>query len=340
VLLVTVLVLGISWFGYRRYQATELSSTPTAQPHSQVVSRDSNEAKVWTPPHGLVQRPIWPDRAPGEPGAPEAPERVLTKHTPEAIGGETSQAVFDVSQPTLTIFPPTAPSVGTGVVVFPGGGYSAVVMTLEGTEICDWLAAKGITCILVKYRVPESGHHWDKNCNCGVTPKVPKALQDAQRAVKIVRSEAAKHGIDPQRIGVMGFSAGGYLAVQLSNIAEPAYVPRDAIDKTSSRPDFAIVFFPGHICRPGRVMDPGLRVTKQTPPTFLAQAWDDPVDDVCNSLLYARALMDAGVPAEVHLFAKGGHAFGLRKSNRSIALWPSQLEAWMSELGVLRPKPS
>ncbi len=133
----------------------------------------------------------------------------------------------------------------------------------------------------------------------------------------------------------MGFSAGGYLVAQTSNIFEPAYKPVDAIDTISSRPDFGVALYPGHLCRKGTTLDPDIHVTKRTPPTFLLQAWDDPVDEICNSTLYARALDAAGVPAEVHLFAKGGHAFGLRQKEHPVAMWPSLVESWLKERGIL-----
>jgi acetyl esterase/lipase len=141
--------------------------------------------------------------------------------------------------------------------------------------------------------------------------------------------------LDPKKIGVMGFSAGGYLVAQTSNIFASAYEPVDAFDKLSSRPAFAVALYPGHLCRSGGTLDPTIHVTKQTPPTFLLQAWDDPVDDICNSTVYARALDHAGVPAEVHLFAKGGHAFGLRGKEHPISSWPSLVEGWLKEIGIL-----
>ena len=133
----------------------------------------------------------------------------------------------------------------------------------------------------------------------------------------------------------MGFSAGGYLVVQTSNILTPAYAPVDAIDRVSSRPDFAVALYPGHLCRTGGKLDPGIHVTKSTPPTFLVQAWDDPVDDVCNSTLYARALDAAHVPSEVHLFAKGGHAFALRHPDEPPGIWPALVERWLRGIGIL-----
>ncbi|WP_323846537.1 alpha/beta hydrolase [Microbulbifer magnicolonia] len=235
----------------------------------------------------------------------------------------------------MTIFPPKGKSTGTAIIVFPGGGYRAVVVTLEGTEICNWITSKGITCVLSKYRVPGSNHHWDAECKCHITPDVPRALQDAQRTIRMVRSKARELRVDPQKIGVMGFSAGGYLGAQTSNIVKPAYDPVDEIDRISSRPDFAILFFPGHLCRSGDTLDPGIQVTGKTPPTFLLQAWDDPVNKICNSTVYARALDAAGVPAEVHLFATGGHAFGLRRDRSPDMIWPSLVENWLKDIEIL-----
>lgn len=309
-----------------------LTPTLRAEPEQKVTT-----VGVWQPPSGLKQTPIWPDVAPDMKGVTQPAESVLTADTPNAIAGRTSQAVFDVTVPTMTVFPPKGKNTGATVIVFPGGGFKAVVLTLEGTEICDWLTAKGITCVLLKYRVPKSNHYWDADCKCHITPTVPRALQDAQRTIRLVRAKAAELNIDPTKIGVMGFSAGGYLVVQTSNIFKPAYKPVDAIDKISSRPDFAISVYPGHLCRDGAKLEGGIRVTKQTPPTFLLQAWDDPVDDVCNSTVYARALDDARVPTEVHLFGKGGHAFGLRTADQSVAVWPSLVENWLKDIKILQP---
>lgn len=320
--------------------SSALTSKSMAEPTQATASSATDQQRVqtigvWQPPSGLKQIPIWPNGAPNMDGASQPPESVLTVQTPDALDGNTSQAVFDVTSPTMTIFPPRGSNSGAAIVVFPGGGYNAVVITVEGTEICNWITSKGITCVLSKYRVPKSNHHYDKDCNCHVTPKVPRALQDAQRTIKLVRSMAKELNLDPKKIGVMGFSAGGYLVAQTSNIFEPTYKPVDAIDELSSRPDFAIAFFPGHICRSGTKLDPGLRITKRTPPTFLLQAWDDPVNKLCNSTLYARALDSAGVPSEVHLFAKGGHAFGLRRRRSPDTVWPSLIENWLKDIGIL-----
>jgi acetyl esterase/lipase len=289
----------------------------------------------WTPPDGLVQTPIWPGAAPDMENLTFPTESVLVAQTPQALFGTTSEAALDVSTPTITVFPARGNPNGAAILVFPGGGFKAVVLTLQGTEICDWVTAQGIACVLLKYRVPKTAHHYDAACDCGVEPDRPRALQDAQRAIRLVRSRASELGIDQNRIGVMGFSAGGYLAVQTSNIFAPAYTPVDAIDQVSSRPDFAIAFYPGHLCRPGEKLPAGLKVTPQTPPTFLIAAWDDSVNPICNTTLYARALDEAGVPSEVHLFAKGGHAFARRTPEERYAVWPRLVEGWLRERGIL-----
>lgn len=292
---------------------------------------------VWEPPSGLKQIPIWPNGAPDMAGISQVAERVQLRKPPVVDASRAYTQVIDVTKPTMTIFPPKGVNTGVSIVVFPGGGFQILAIDLEGTEICDWITAKGITCVLLKYRVPKSNHYWDKTCKCHITPKVPFALQDAQRAIRLVRSKAKELNIDSNKIGVIGFSAGGYLVAQTSNIFESTYSPVDAFDKLSSRPDFAIALYPGHLCRAGATFDPSLHVTKQTSPTFLLQAWDDPVDKVCNSTVYARALNDAGVPTEVHLFAKGGHAFGLRSNKHPISSWPSLVENWLRDIDILPP---
>jgi acetyl esterase/lipase len=287
------------------------------------------QAETWQPASGQVQVPIWPGAVPDATAAPKA----------ESVGPEDGHGGWirasDVSQPTMTVYAPKSRNTGAAVVVFPGGGFKVLAMDLEGTEICDWLTSRGITCVLLKYRVPNGNHHWDEKCQCSITPKVPRALQDAQRTIKLVRSRAKELNLDPNKIGVIGFSAGGYLVAQTSNIFTLTYKPVDAVDKLSSRPDFAVALYPGHLCRAGGKFDPGIRVTGKTPPTFLLQAWDDPVDPICNSTLYAGALDRAGVPAEVHLFAKGGHAFGLRDKEHPVSSWPSLVESWLKEIGIL-----
>lgn len=242
---------------------------------------------------------------------------------------------MNVAMPTMTIMPPKQPRTRTAVIVFPGGGFQKVFVGLEGTEICDWLTAKGVTCIVSKYRVPGGNDFYDAVKDRQITPKIPRALQDAQRTIRLVRSKAAELGIDPNRIGVLGMSAGGYLVAQTSNIFAPTYRPVDAIDKISSRPDFGIALYPGHICRENGAFDPKLPVNKGAPPQFIVQAWNDEIDPVCNSLMYASALNEAGVPTELHLFAHGGHAFALRHRNDPVGKWPELVELWLRQINML-----
>ncbi|HEU0096665.1 MAG TPA: alpha/beta hydrolase, partial [Rhizomicrobium sp.] len=235
---------------------------------------------------------------------------------------------------------------GAAVVVFPGGGYNVLAIDLEGTEVCDWLTAKGITCVVLKYRVPGAGPNWNQACNCRRIPQVPMALQDAQRAIGLLRQRANALQIDPGRIGVLGFSAGGHLVAAVSNQATRSYTPIDAADHLSSRPDFAVALYPGHLwagadrrLEGNLELAPDIRVSADTPPTFLLQASDDPIDDVRHSLVYYLALRKAGVPTELHLFARGGHAFGLRPIDAPITIWPTLVETWMASVGALAKAP-
>lgn len=242
-----------------------------------------------------------------------------------------------VTKPTLTIYSPTKNNSGIAVVVFPGGGFHDLAIDLEGTEICEWLASHGITGILLKYRVPNSGPNWNEDCKCHVQPKAPTALEDAQRTIGLIRLNAGKWHINPNKIGVIGFSAGGFMVADISShFNKRAYSTIDAADKESCRPDFAIALYPGHMKMEGTdfVLTSTIHFTKETPPTFIVQAEDDPVDTVDYSLLYFRSLKDAGVPAEMHLYAEGGHGFALRSTHPIIA-WPELMEKWLKTIGIM-----
>jgi acetyl esterase/lipase len=233
--------------------------------------------------------------------------------------------IYNVSNPTITIYQPDKNNSGAAVIVFPGGGYNKLAIDLEGSQICEWLTSIGVTGILLKYRVPASGHHYDKDCDCGKDPIKPLALQDAQRAIGLVRSRAKEWNIDPNKIGVMGFSAGGHLVADVStNYRERAYTLTDEIDKVSCRPDFGVVFFPGHMTvhtDNAYGLNQTLPVDSNTPRMFILQAGNDPVDTIQNSLVYYIALKKAGVPTEYHIYAEGGHAFGLNESAQKIPNW-------------------
>ena len=235
----------------------------------------------------------------------------------------------------MTVYSPQVSNTGAAVVVFPGGGYQVLAIDLEGTEACDWLTSKGITCVLLKYRVPCVKVGPYRDCRT--------ALQDAQRTVGLVRFHAADWKIDPGKIGVLGFSAGGHMVVAMStHFAKRHYPPVDAADKESCRPDFAIALYPGHLAvrEKSFVLNPDIRVTSRTPPTFMVQAENDPVDPVENSLVYYAALRKAGVPAELHVFQTGGHAFGLRPTDSPITRWPELLEIWLRTIGIIPRQPS
>ncbi len=281
----------------------------------------------WQPSPGHTQVPIWPGTPPDAQFGPPANTETAK---PEEVD--------NVSRPTMTVYSPKGKNTGAAVVVFPGGGYQILAIDLEGTEVCDWLTSKGITCVLSKYRVPFTGPHHDDRCNCQVNPKAPMALEDAQRTVGLVRFHAAEHHIDPHKIGVLGFSAGGHLSADIStHFDNRLYPPVDAADKESCRPDFAVVLYPGHLWMSAKrfLLNPDVPVTRRTPPTFLLQAENDPVDSINNSLAYYIALKNARVPVEMHLYAEGGHAFGLRPTKFPITRWPELVETWLRTIGMI-----
>jgi acetyl esterase/lipase len=266
------------------------------------------------------------------------PEKVVVSSGRDLVAGKAVVTVKNVTQPTITVYSPTGPNTGAAVIVFPGGGYQLLSMDLEGTEVCDWLTARGITCVLLKYRVPNSGMHWDEKCQCQKQPKAPTALEDAQRAMGLVRFHAAEWHIDPSKIGVLGFSAGGHLVADIStHFKRRLYAPVDEADNESCRPDFAVALYPGHLWIDGDKfeLNPDISVSRETPATFLVQAEDDQVDSVNHSLVYYVALKKAGVPVEMHLYAHGGHAFGLRPTKLPITQWPQLVEKWLRTIGIL-----
>jgi acetyl esterase/lipase len=282
---------------------------------------------AWQPASGQITMALWPDGAPG--AVPDAkPEIDTTTAKSALVGGRPVVRLGNVSVPTLTIYKPTGQNTHTAVVVFPGGGWRILAMDLEGTEACQWLNSIGINCILVKYRVPGSGPY----------PSSNSALQDAQRALGLVREHASQWQIDPNRIGVLGFSAGAHLAAALSiHFDQRLYPQVDAADAVSCRPDFVMLLYPGAMHQGGNLLalKPSVEPTAQTPPTFLVQAENDPVH-VENSLDYFLALKSVGVPAELHIYARGGHGFGLRRTALPISQWPSIAETWLQTIHMLQ----
>jgi acetyl esterase/lipase len=293
----------------------------------------SAQMPAWQPSAGHTQVPIWLGAAPdAQPVA--SPENETKTATEPLVAGRPWVYVGKVTRPTMTVYLPKGRNTRAAVVVFPGGGYWILAIDLEGTEVCDWLTSRGITCVLLKYRVPGEGL-FPKS---GPYPHSPMALEDAQRTVGLVRFRAAEWHIDPHKIGVLGFSAGGHLVAATStHFKQRLYPAVDAADKQSCRPDFAIAIYPGHLSLAANslALNPDIHVTRETPPTFLLQAEDDPVDRVEHSLSYYAALKKAGVPVEMHLYAQGGHGFGLRRTQLSITGWPQLVEAWLLTIGMI-----
>ena len=314
------------------------------------------QSAAWPPP-GHTQTAIWPGTPPDAQPVP-GPESVETTSAKELVAGKPVVVVRNVTQPTMTVYSPAGKNTGAAVIVFPGGGYQVLVMDLEGTEVCDWLVSRGITCVVLKYRVTAAGDY----PKSGPYPESPMALEDAQRTLGLVRLHAAEWHIDAHKIGVLGTSAGGHLTAALSNHFEKRlYAPVDAADRESCRPDFAVALYPGHLSLPAAEWDarvgkkkfemsaaehpaiadhdlqlnPDIHISKETPPTFLLQAEDDHVDNVDDALAYYLALKKAGVPVEMHLYAQGGHGFGLRHTKMPITEWPQLMERWLRTIGMI-----
>lgn len=277
------------------------------------------------PPTTVME--IWPAAAPGD-SAPIEAEKITTKKNSEAI-----TSITNVSKPTLSISRPSPEkNTGVAILVFPGGGYNNLAWEHEGTMVAEWLNSIGVTAAVLKYRVPRRAD----------TPKGQppvQALMDAQRAISLVRSHASEWGIDSKKIGVLGFSAGGHLAAWCStNPDKRAYETIDAAEQVSCRPDFTVLIYPGGITQRGvDQLAPEIRVSKESQPTFLATATDDNGPAI-GSALYYLALKRAGVPAELHSYAAGGHGFGMRPGDRPAASWPRRCEEWMKDQGILKPK--
>ena len=278
----------------------------------------------------LKTMPLWPDKAPGE-TAVLPPEADIYTTADGLIAGRPLIRLGNVSRPTITIYKPDpAKDTGAAVLVCPGGGYFILAMDLEGSEVCEWLNSIGVTGILLKYRVPRRE---------GLPAYVPP-LQDAQRALGLVRSQAGELGIDPHRIGVLGFSAGGHLSAALSNNhSVRTYPVVDATDQMSCRPDFCVLIYPGSLTvkEKNDAIAPELPVSEtNTPPTFIALTQDDGVR-VETGLFYYLALKNAQVPVEMHLYPRGGHGYGLRRTENTVTSWPDRVADWMKASGWLKP---
>jgi acetyl esterase/lipase len=279
------------------------------------------------PPPAVRVIELWPGTPPGEKGK-------VGQEKSEDKDRDGIVRVSDVSKPTLAIHRPD-PSLDTGasVVICPGGGYNILAISHEGEDVARWLNTIGVTGIVLKYRVP-------RREGTPNTVPPPQALMDAQRAMGLVRSQAGEIGLDPTRIGLLGFSAGGHLAAWAStNFASRAYPPIDDADRVDCRPDFTILVYPAYLTK-GAELDLAdeIQVGPKTPPTFLAHAGNDPVTPE-SSVRYHLALKRAGVPSELHVYSAGGHGFGMKPINKPIAEWTKRAEEWMKSRGLLKASP-
>lgn len=281
--------------------------------------------------------PLWPSTVIlTKPDSGDHPE--ATGNGSPLVGGRKWHWASYITRPTMTIYRPKGRNSGTTLLVIPGGGFHAVATDLEGTEICDWVVEHGMTCALLKYRTPQV---WPNINGKQQRPNVLLGLEDAQRAMTVLRQQASDYQIDPNRIGVIGFSAGAFLATELSNIEQRTYPQTDAADQQSSRPNFAIIAYTARLLdnskgRNNLLLQPWVKISAKAPPTLIIHAMNDGVDDIRQPMAYALALNDAGVPVDLRVYAKGGHAFGLRPTTDPITTeWPDQLKQWLRNIGML-----
>ena len=272
--------------------------------------------------------PLWPGTPPG-PERHVGPKKFLRGPNDGLVAGRAVQRLTNVETPEIeVVLPPKEKRNGTVVVICPGGGFKLLAWDLEGTEPAAWLTSLGITAVILQYRTPTAE----------LVPDWQLPVQDAQRAISLVRSRAKKWGVDIRRVGLMGFSAGAITSTRALVAGEKrSYPPVDRVDELPCRPDFAVVVYPAHLTDAPRVtLRPDVAITKAWPPVLLVQTADDPVG--CeNSVLLFQALKQAGVPAELHIYGSGGHGYGVRTiAGASISSWPDRCRDWLSGHGWLR----
>jgi acetyl esterase/lipase len=265
---------------------------------------------------------LWPKGAPGTEPKLE-PEKDTTKDSDNKIADRRLIRLGNVSDPTITVYPaPKDKAHGGAVLVCPGGAYHILALDLEGTEVCERLNEMGFTAVLLKYRVPRRPGR----------EKHAAPLEDAQRAMSLIRQHAVEWNIDPQRVGVLGFSAGGHLAAVLSTgPRERTYEKADAADTLNFKPDFTVLIYPGYLVaeKDATQLAPEFTIAKDTPQAFITMTADDPVR-VENALVYASALQKEKIPFELHIYPTGGHGYGLRKTQDPVTTWPDRLEQWFT----------
>jgi acetyl esterase/lipase len=292
-------------------------------------------------PAGRADKPLvielWPGKAPDETGniGPETVRMSPKLDRKQVEVTEPTKMITNVTKPTITVYRPAKEKdTGTAVVICPGGGYWNLYWELEGEEVATWLNSLGVTGIILKYRVPRRPDDTQ-----GEPARRP--LQDAQRAVSIIRSRAKEWGIDPKKIGMVGFSAGGHLAIATATSFEKrTYEPVDDIDKISCRPDFAILAYSGYLkAKDKDELAPGLRIPRETPPIFLVHGGADLISDPNHSVVMYQALKKAGVSAELHIFANTAHDFGVRSSDQPYSVWTKSCADWLRQQGFLKASP-
>jgi len=277
---------------------------------------------------------IWPGKVPDENGGigEEYVRMSPMSERKQVEVTESTRLVTNVTKPTLTIYPPAKDKAsGAALLICPGGGYWNLYWQLEGEEVASWANSLGVTGIILKYRVPRR-------------PDEPKGeparrpLQDAQRAVSLVRSKAQEWGIDPNKIGMVGFSAGGHLAIATAtSFDRRTYEPIDDIDKVSCRPDFAIPVYSGYLkVKDKNELEPAIRIPAGTPPIFLVHGSDDIVSPPEGSVLMYLALKKAGIPAELHVFANTTHDFGVRQTGQPYSTWTVSCANWLRDQKLLK----
>ncbi len=284
---------------------------------------------------------LWPGKAPGDAGitGEEKFFELQVGGKPYQVGGKPTKWLTNVTKPTITVYRPAKDKdTGAAMLICPGGGYHNLGWDVEGEEVAAWLNSIGMTGIILKYRCPRRAGDVK-----GVPPLGP--LKDAQRAVSLVRSKAKEWGIDPAKIGMVGFSAGGHLVgATATNFEKRAYEPIDDVDKLSCRPDFAVMLYSGYFSpklddknkKDAPELSPTIRVAAGTPPLFLVHATDDPISNVEHSVTMYLAMKRAGVAAELHVYAKGGHGFGVRKVGLPCEAWTERCTDWLRQQGFLR----
>lgn len=292
---------------------------------------------VWQPAAGGEQVPLWPSTLPlAKPDSGDHPE--ATGNGSPLVAGRKWHWASYITRPTVTVYRPKTLNSGAAVLVIPGGGFHAVATDLEGTEICDWVVQQGMMCVMLKYRTPQV---WQRKNGVSQRPQKLLALEDAQRAMALLRHGGSNYGIDANKIGVLGFSAGAYIAAELSNADERSYPANDKADDQPFRPDFSIIAYTARMLDDSKgknslELQPWVKINPKAPPTLIIHAMDDDVDNIRHPLAYALALKDAGVPVDLRIYAKGGHAFGMRPTDDPITKeWPEQMKQWLKNLGIL-----